>query len=54
MFSITLISTLILTLSYKPYQRILLDFTGWVSARSRNLALFMFVILFVPVILMVI
>jgi len=54
MFSITLISTLILTLSYKPYQRILLDFTGWVSAKNRNLALFMFVILFVPVLLMVI
>jgi Na+/phosphate symporter len=54
MFSITLMSIIILTLSYRLYQRTLLDFTAWVSARNRNLALFMVTILIVPIILMLI
>ncbi len=54
MFSITLMSIIILTLSYRLYQRTLLDFTAWVSARNRNLALFMVTILIVPIVLMLI
>jgi sodium-dependent phosphate cotransporter len=54
MFSITLMSIIILTLSYERYQRTLLDLTAWVSARKRNLALFMFTIFIVPIILMLI
>jgi solute carrier family 34 (sodium-dependent phosphate cotransporter) len=52
MFSITIVSALVLSLVYGPYQAGLLQFVGWVTARNRNLALFMAAILIVPVFLM--
>ncbi len=53
MLSITIVSIIILLLVYRPYQRIMLDFVEIITASNRNLALFMLVILIVPVILMI-
>jgi Na+/phosphate symporter len=52
MVSITIVSSIILVTIYRPYERIMLDFVGWVTAHNRNLALFMATIFLVPIILM--
>jgi sodium-dependent phosphate cotransporter len=52
MFSISLVSIVILTFIYRRYERAMLDFASWVTARNRNLAVFMMTILIVPLILM--
>jgi Na+/phosphate symporter len=54
MFSIAAISIVILATFYRRYQRAMLDFVAWVTARNRNLALFMAAIFMVPVALIVI
>jgi sodium-dependent phosphate cotransporter len=52
MFSITLVSILILTTFYRQYGQSVLRFTGWVTTSNRHLAVFMAVIFTVPILFM--
>jgi solute carrier family 34 (sodium-dependent phosphate cotransporter) len=52
MLSIAVVSILVLSIAYRAYERSTLRFVGWVTARNRNLALFMLTIFVVPVMLM--
>lgn len=52
MLSIALVSMVILATMYYHYERAMLGFVAWVTARKRNLALFMISIFVVPIILM--
>ena len=52
MISIAVVSIVILSTIYHRYERAVLDFVAWVTARNRNLALFMATIFVVPIILM--
>ena len=54
MVSITLVSLVILSLFYRPYERAMLACVAWITARNRHLILFMVVILVTPVILLLI
>ncbi len=54
MFSITVVSAVILTTVYRLYERKLLDFVGWVTASNRNLALFMLAVLMTPIFAMLV
>jgi len=54
MFSIAIISVLILALSYPVYERAILSSVSWVTARNRNLALFMAAIFLVPILLLLV
>ena len=51
MFSISVISLAILAMVYRPYQRGTLHFVNWITARNRNLAIFLAAIVAIPVIL---
>lgn len=52
MVSITIVSILILGTMYRRYEHAMLRFVGWIMQDNRNLAYFMLIILFIPVILM--
>ncbi|MBN1218632.1 MAG: hypothetical protein JXM69_06880 [Anaerolineae bacterium] len=52
MFSITLVSVIILLFIYRRYERAMLNAVAWMTVRKRNLAIFMVVIFVVPLILM--
>jgi solute carrier family 34 (sodium-dependent phosphate cotransporter) len=52
MLSVTIVSVIILATSYRTYERWILTFVAWVTARKRNLALFMVTIFVVPLILL--
>jgi hypothetical protein len=52
MLSITIVSILILTFIYRRYERTMLAWVNAIAASNRNLALFMFAILFIPLILL--
>jgi sodium-dependent phosphate cotransporter len=52
MFSITAVSVVILATSYRRYERGMLSVVAWVTARNRNLAVFMAAIFMVPIALM--
>jgi Na+/phosphate symporter len=54
MVSVTLLSFLVLILISRRYQRAVLGLVEWTTASNRNLALFMFTILAVPLVLMLI
>jgi Na+/phosphate symporter len=51
MASITVVSLVILITFYRAYQRAMLNFVEWVTAKNRNLAAFVATILVVPIIL---
>ncbi|MBN1658542.1 MAG: hypothetical protein JXA93_09090 [Anaerolineae bacterium] len=51
MFSITVVSIVILLTLYKRYQHWMLGFVRWITASNRNLAIFMAAIFFVPIVL---
>lgn len=53
MLSITIVSTIILLLIFRPYQTAILDFVEILTSNNRNLAIFMVIILVVPVILLI-
>jgi Na+/phosphate symporter len=53
MVSVTLFSLLVLLLISRRYQRAVLGLVEWTTASNRNLALFMFTILAVPLVLMI-
>jgi hypothetical protein len=53
MLSISIVSFLILALFYDYFQEKMLDLVNGITANNRNLAIFMSVILIVPVILLV-
>ena len=52
MFSITIISLIILALIYRLYQRTILNYVRWVTSSNRNLAVFILLIFAVPIILL--
>lgn len=52
MFSITIISIIILLTVYHPYHQGIIRFEEWVSSSNRKLTFFMFVIVFIPLILL--
>jgi hypothetical protein len=52
MVSVSLVSVLILATFYHRYERSLITFVSWLSQDNKHLALFMGVILFVPLILL--
>jgi sodium-dependent phosphate cotransporter len=52
MVSITLVSIIILATVYRRYERWMLDLVAWITARNRNLALFMVAIFVVPIALL--
>lgn len=54
MVSITLVSMLILTISYGRYHKAILTLVNWVTASNRNLAWFMALVFMVPIILILI
>jgi hypothetical protein len=51
MFSVALVSVLILALFYPRYQHDMLRFVSYVTASNRNLAFFMLAIFIVPILL---
>lgn len=52
MLSITIVSVVILTISYDHYERGILAFVGWLTAENRYLLLFMLTIFVIPLLLM--
>ncbi|MBK8899771.1 MAG: hypothetical protein IPM53_01185 [Anaerolineaceae bacterium] len=52
MLSIAVVSFIILALFYSPYQEKMLDFVNSITENNRNLAIFMGLILIVPIIMM--
>lgn len=52
MLSVALISAIILLTVYGRYERAMLQLVDWITSRNRNLAIFMSIILIVPLILM--
>jgi len=54
MLSIAVVSILILAFLFKPYQKWVLNWVAWITSDNRHLALFMFLILLVPVILLLV
>jgi len=54
MISITIVSIIILTTGYHRYERAMLDFVNWATARKRNLAIFMAIIFVVPIVLVLV
>jgi hypothetical protein len=54
MISITLVSVIILTTGYHRYERAMLDFVNWATARKKNLAIFMAIIFMAPIILVLV
>lgn len=54
MLSIALVSVVILATIYRPYERGILAFVGWLTDDNRHLAFFMVTILLVPILLLLI
>jgi Na+/phosphate symporter len=54
MVSVTLVSLAVMLLVFRRYERAMLRLVQWATATNRNLALFMFSILVVPVVLMLV
>lgn len=54
MFSIMIVSAIILAIAYRRYERGMLRFVGWVTARNRNLLAFMATIFVLPIALMLV
>lgn len=54
MVSITIMSIIILTTIYNPYQRVTLNFVSWATASNRNLVMFTIVIFCTPIILLLV
>jgi len=52
MFSILIVSMVLLMTFFHSYERGMLAFTKWITANNRNLVIFIASILIVPVILM--
>lgn len=53
-FPIKVATWVILLTGYERYERAMLDFVAWGTARKRNLALFMAIIFVAPMVLMLI
>ena len=52
MLSVALVSLIVLTFVYRPYERQLLRLAGWITGRRRHLTVFMLAMVAVPVILL--
>jgi hypothetical protein len=48
------VSLVVLVLFFRRYEQVMLGLVEWVAANNRNLALFMFTILVVPLVLMLV
>jgi Na+/phosphate symporter len=54
MISIAIVSAIILLTVYRPYERGMLRWSEWITADSRNLAIFMVTIFIIPIVLLLI
>ena len=54
MLSITIVSVVILSMGYHHYERAILTFVNWVTASTRNLIIFLVMIVVIPIILMLV
>jgi 4-hydroxybenzoate polyprenyltransferase len=54
MASITIVSLIVLTLIYRPYERLVLHLTHVVVGSTRNLVIFAAALLMIPIILMLV
>jgi sodium-dependent phosphate cotransporter len=54
MVSVMLVSLVVLLLFFRRYEQVMLVLVEWVAANNRNLALFIFTILVVPLVLMLV
>jgi Na+/phosphate symporter len=54
MFSITIVSIIILATTYYRYEHAILKNVAWITTRKRNLAIFMLAIFVIPIILMLV
>jgi hypothetical protein len=54
MASITIVSLIVLTLIYRPFERLVLHLTGVVVGSTRNLLIFAAIILVTPIILLLV
>ncbi len=54
MFSITIVSIIILATTYYRYEHAILRHVAWITSRNRNLAMFMLAIFVIPIILMLV
>jgi Na+/phosphate symporter len=54
MFSISLVSMIVLSTMYHSYERTMLSFVNWVTTSNRNLAFFMATIFAIPIVLILI
>lgn len=52
MLSVATVSLFVLTFFYRPYERQLLNIANWITGHRRNLTVFMFVLVAVPVLLL--
>jgi sodium-dependent phosphate cotransporter len=52
MISIAIVSMFILIFVYRPYQHVMLDITGWVTRKNRNMVISMMIIFVIPIGLM--
>ena len=52
MISISIVSIAVLGTLHQPYRHLLLNFVDWITAKNRNMALFMITIFVVPLILL--
>jgi sodium-dependent phosphate cotransporter len=52
MLSVSIVSLIVLALLYRPYERQLLNLANWITGHRRNLTLFMFVLVGLPIILL--
>lgn len=52
MFSVAIVSVLILFAAYRPYERGMLAFVGWSTASNRNLALTLGALILIPLLLL--
>jgi len=52
MLSVATVSLIVLTFIYRPYERRLLALANWITGHRRNLTVFMFVLVGVPIILL--
>lgn len=52
MLSVSIVSLIVLTFLYRPYERHMLNLANWITGHRRNLTVFMFVLVGVPIVLL--
>lgn len=54
MLSITIVSIIILAFAFRPFERAMLGLVEYITARNRNLAIFMLIIFVIPLVLLLV